>query len=105
VHAPTHTFAIHHVAQGTSLRTVQKNLGDADLKTTSVYVQLVEGVAAHIHRPDDSIDHDVASWSSGGGWPRQSTSGRSGSGAPAEGVPTLSAPAGASSRAAVQDLH
>ena len=40
VHTLRHTFATHHVAQGTSLRTVQEMLGHADLKTTSIYVQL-----------------------------------------------------------------
>jgi len=40
VHTLRHTFATHHVAKGTSLRTVQEALGHADLKTTSIYVQL-----------------------------------------------------------------
>jgi site-specific recombinase XerD len=45
VHTLRHTFATHHVAQGTSLRTVQEVLGHASLKTTSIYVQLAqEGV-------------------------------------------------------------
>jgi len=42
VHTLRHTFATHHVAQGTSLRTVQDVLGHASLKTTSVYVQLAQ---------------------------------------------------------------
>lgn len=42
VHTLRHTFATHHVAQGTSLRTVQEVLGHASLKTTSVYVQLAQ---------------------------------------------------------------
>ena len=42
VHALRHTFATHHVAKGTSLRTVQEVLGHADLKTTSIYVQLAQ---------------------------------------------------------------
>jgi site-specific recombinase XerD len=42
VHTLRHTFATHHVAQGTSLRTVQEVLGHADLKTTSIYVQLAQ---------------------------------------------------------------
>jgi len=37
VHILRHTFATHHVAQGTLLRTVQEVLGYADLKTTSIY--------------------------------------------------------------------
>ena len=44
VHTLRHTFASHHVAQGTSLRTVQEMLGHADLKTTSIYVQLAQEV-------------------------------------------------------------
>ena len=44
VHTLRHTFATHHVAQGTSLRTVQEVLGHADLKTTSIYVQLAQEV-------------------------------------------------------------
>lgn len=42
VHTLRHTFATHHVAMGTSLRTVQEVLGHADLKTTSIYVQLAQ---------------------------------------------------------------
>ena len=44
VHTLRHTFATHHVAKGTSLRTVQEALGHADLKTTSIYVQLAREV-------------------------------------------------------------
>lgn len=44
VHNLRRTFATHHVAQGTSLRTVQEMLGHADLKTTSIYVQLAQEV-------------------------------------------------------------
>lgn len=44
VHTLRHTFATHHVARGTDLRTVQEALGHADLKTTSIYVQLAREV-------------------------------------------------------------
>lgn len=38
VHTLRHSFATHHVAKGTNLKTVQDALGHADLKTTSIYV-------------------------------------------------------------------
>jgi len=44
LHTLRHTFATHHVAKGTSLRSVQEALGHADLKTTSVYVSLARKV-------------------------------------------------------------
>jgi len=40
VHTLRHTFATHHVAKGTSLRSVQEALGHESLQTTSVYVSL-----------------------------------------------------------------
>lgn len=43
-HSLRHTFGTHHVAKGTSLRTVQEALGHQDLKTTSVYVSLAREV-------------------------------------------------------------
>ena len=42
VHALRHTFATHHVAKGTDLRSVQEALGHADLKTTSIYVSMAK---------------------------------------------------------------
>ena len=43
-HTLRHTFGTHHVAKGTSLRTVQETLGRADSKTTSIYVSLAREV-------------------------------------------------------------
>lgn len=39
-----HTFATHHVARGTSLRTIQEALGHQDSRTTSAYVSLAREV-------------------------------------------------------------
>lgn len=44
VHTLRHTFATHHVARGTSLRTVQEALGHQSLETTSAYVSLAREV-------------------------------------------------------------
>ena len=44
VHSLRHTFGTHHVAKGTSLRTVQEALGHQDLQTTSIYVSLAREV-------------------------------------------------------------
>jgi site-specific recombinase XerD len=42
VHTLRHTFGTHHVAKGTSLRTIQEALGHSDLKTTSIYVSMAK---------------------------------------------------------------
>ena len=44
LHTLRHTFATHHVAKGTRLRTVQEALGHQDLKTTTMYVSLAREV-------------------------------------------------------------
>ena len=42
VHSLRHTFATHHLAAGTSLKTLQKNLGHKDLSTTSTYLHIIK---------------------------------------------------------------
>jgi site-specific recombinase XerD len=41
-HTLRHTHATHHAAKGTDLKTIQENLGHADLKTTSMYISLAK---------------------------------------------------------------
>lgn len=40
VHSLRHTYAAHHVARGTSLKTIQEVMGHQDIRTTEVYVSL-----------------------------------------------------------------
>ncbi|MCH8878206.1 MAG: tyrosine-type recombinase/integrase [Chloroflexi bacterium] len=42
VHSLRHTFATHHLAAGTSLKTLQKTLGHKDLSTTSTYLHIIK---------------------------------------------------------------
>jgi site-specific recombinase XerD len=44
VHPLRHSFATHHVRQGTSLHVLQEALGHASLETTSIYVHLARGL-------------------------------------------------------------
>jgi len=41
VHSLRHTYVTHHVARGTSLKTIQEVMGHQDIRTTEVYVSLV----------------------------------------------------------------
>lgn len=40
VHTLRHTFATHHAAKGTSLKTIQKVMGHKDIRTTEIYLSL-----------------------------------------------------------------
>ena len=45
VHSLRHTFAVQHLARGTSLKTVQKIMGHQDIRTTEEYILLANEVA------------------------------------------------------------
>lgn len=45
VHTLRHTFATHHVAKGTSLKTVQEIIGLSDIRTAEVYKTLAKDLA------------------------------------------------------------
>ena len=42
VHSLRHTFAVHHVAKGTSLKTIQEVLGHKDIRNTEIYLSLAK---------------------------------------------------------------
>jgi integrase/recombinase XerD len=45
VHSLRHTFAVQHIAKGTSLKTVQKIMGHQDIRTTEEYIPLANEMA------------------------------------------------------------
>jgi site-specific recombinase XerD len=44
IHSLRHTFAVQHLAKGTSLKTVQKMMGHKDIRTTEEYIPLANEV-------------------------------------------------------------
>lgn len=44
VHSLRHTFGVHHVAKGTSLKNLQEVMGHHDIRTTETYVPLAQEV-------------------------------------------------------------
>jgi integrase/recombinase XerD len=44
VHSLRHTFAVQHLAKGTSLKTVQEIMGHKDIRTTEEYISLANEV-------------------------------------------------------------
>jgi site-specific recombinase XerD len=42
VHTLRHTMAIHHIAKGTDLKTIQETLGHESLETTTIYIGLAK---------------------------------------------------------------
>jgi integrase/recombinase XerD len=45
VHTLRHTFAVQHIAKGTSLKTIQEVLGHQDIRTTETYIPLAKELA------------------------------------------------------------
>jgi site-specific recombinase XerD len=45
VHNLRHTFATHHAAKGTSIKTIQKVMGHKDIRTTEMYLPLAQQLA------------------------------------------------------------
>jgi len=42
IHTLRHTFGAHHIAKGTSLKTIQDVMGHRDGRSTSIYISLAQ---------------------------------------------------------------
>jgi len=55
LHSLRHSFATHLLAQGTDLYTIRKLLGHTSLKTTIVYLHLVQQKPTEFKSPLDAM--------------------------------------------------
>ena len=58
-HTWRHCFATHMLLQGCDLRTLQRLLGHASIKTTEVYLHVIEAMSNKLTSPLDRLDHFV----------------------------------------------